>query len=325
MPKSRLGVSSSSSMSFFSSLSFTLDLLWLAAAVCLWSTVTTALAPPHPTWKDYETVFAMRKRLNITYNYTPIHLTHEHCRYLNESMCQQEDERHGEARRKRRELREKQRRLVNPDQGKFQILVLLGYFPEDANLVSKNIVPSTTYIDTLYNGAGVSATNPVGSLKEYIQYNSVGLYHANFVVQDWKKLANSQAYYSQNQSGRLSAMQMAQVFIPLLQAMDSAGFNWAPYDANGDGLLDALEFIHSGYPAELGEMTCAAPAAQRLWSQGVSSCPGCWTSKDGKYALGGYGISGGFTLGWNNCSKPTDMAIPQHGTLERSAEPIIAR
>ena len=86
--------------------------------------------------------------------YTLIHLTHEHCRYLNESMCQQEDERHGEARRKRRELREKQRRLVNPDQGKFQILVLLGYFPEDANLVSKNIVPSTTYIDTLYNGDG---------------------------------------------------------------------------------------------------------------------------------------------------------------------------
>jgi immune inhibitor A len=28
--------------------------------------------------------------------------------------------------------------------------------------------------------------------------------------------------------------------------------------------------------------------------------------------LGGYGISGGFTYGWNNCSKPVDMAIPQH-------------
>ena len=287
------------------SLSLGLHFLLLIGAV-------RSLAPPHPTWKDYEPVSAMRRRLNITYGYQTKNLPPEYCRYLNETVCQQEDERQGEFRENRRKLRES-RRLANPSIGTYQIVVLLGYFPEDTSLYTNNIVPSQSYVHTLYNGPGNSTINPVGSLHDWIMYNSVNLYHSTFNVQPWKVLQNSQAYYAQNKSGQLSAYQMAQVFIPLLEEMDAAGFDWAPYDANGDGLLDALEFIHSGYPAELGNVACAAPALQRLWSQGVSSCPGCWTSKDGKYSLGGYGISGGFTYGWNNCSKPTDMAIPQHG------------
>jgi hypothetical protein len=244
------------SVSFASSFSLAFLLLLFGVAV-------RALAPPHPTWKDYESVHAMRRRLNITYGYQTKHLPAEYCRYLNETACQQEDERQGEFRANRRKLRES-RRLANPSIGTFQIPVLLGYFPEDTSLYTSNIVPSESYIHTMYNGPGNSTINPVGPLHDWIMYNSVNQYHATFNVQPWKVLQKSQAYYSQNVSGRLSAHQMAQVFIPLLEEMDAAGFDWSPYDANGDGLLDALEFIHSGYPAELGNVACAPPASLRL-------------------------------------------------------------
>lgn len=276
--------------------------------------VANALAPPHPTWKDYESVHAMRRRLNITYNYQTKHLPAEYCRYLNETACQQEDERQGEFRANRRKLRA-DRRLANPSIGKHEILVLLGYFPENVSLITNNIVPSQEYISTLYNGPGNTTINPVGSLHDWMVYNSVSQYDATFNVQPWKALQNSAAYYAKNVSAKLTSIEVAQIFIPLLNEMDSAGFDWSPFDANGDGSLDGLVLLYAGYPAEYGNVDCAPPPAQRIWSQGVSACPGCWTSKDGKYSLGGYCVTGSFTFGAHstNCTTPLVMGLPQHG------------
>ena len=52
-------------------------------------TASLGMAPPHPSYTDFESVHEMRDRLNITYGYEPQHITHEHCRYLTEEDCRE--------------------------------------------------------------------------------------------------------------------------------------------------------------------------------------------------------------------------------------------
>ena len=75
-----------------------------------------------------------------------------------------------------------------------------------------------------------------------------------------------------------------------------SGFEWADFDNDGDGYIDAIAFLHSGYAAEFGG-TDAYGAAQedRIWSHKWSLNDGSyytpWTSTDDTLTVMDYHIS----------------------------------
>jgi M6 family metalloprotease-like protein len=167
----------------------------------------------------------------------------------------------------------------------------------------------------------VSDINPVGSIKEFMLYNSLGAYRVTYDVQNWQPTTKAASTYTtgvdqftgaQVTSARWSSnLPLQGIFEPVLTKMESAGFDFSPYDANGDKKFDHLHIIHSGYPAELGAYPCTPPIEDMIWSQGSpSSPPGGYVTKSG-IAVAGYTISSAWTFGI--CANtPTTMAVASH-------------
>ena len=68
---------------------------FLCVAIIVLNVSTRVLSwlPPYPNATEHwESVHALRKRLNLAFHYTPRHIHPEMCRYLTEEECQREDE-----------------------------------------------------------------------------------------------------------------------------------------------------------------------------------------------------------------------------------------
>ena len=138
------------------------------------------VAPPHPNYvahtnSPYESIAAYRKRLNITYNYIPQHISARHCQFLTEEECERDDM----AAYARMSDNSLERRLQGDStyvsQGQVKVLVLLLRFKDHA---SKEL-PDRDYYDQLFNGGAV---NPVGGLKEWLFTNSAGKYDGRRII-----------------------------------------------------------------------------------------------------------------------------------------------
>ena len=75
-----------------------------------------------------------------------------------------------------------------------------------------------------------------------------------------------------------------------------SGFEWADFDNDGDGLIDAIAFLHSGYAAEFGDVDAYGAAKEdRIWSHKWSLNDGSyitpWTNADGTLKVKDYHIS----------------------------------
>jgi M6 family metalloprotease-like protein len=248
--------------------------------------VTHSLAPPHPSFQEWESVHTMRGRLNITYNYDPIHLPNEHCRFLSEEECRKEDEGIGHAKQG------KHGRQLSPSVGQnFRVLVVLVRFSDHV----ARTLPTREYIDELFNMDGTSTINPIGSLKEYLRYASLGKYRVQFDVRDWHTAPNTEAFYSMGQYGLVGNVPIQQMFYSAMDAAQAAGVDWLDGYINEWGLINHLVVIHSGYPAEDGPLACLSnePPQNRIWSQGTASSPEGWLSPD-YYQVNGYAIGSAF-------------------------------
>jgi M6 family metalloprotease-like protein len=71
-----------------------------------------------------------------------------------------------------------------------------------------------------------------------------------------------------------------------------SGFDFSPYDIDGDGQIDLTVFLHSGFAAELGGSDCftRAGSSERIGSHATTAAEGLWTSKFG-YNLGPYTVA----------------------------------
>lgn len=240
-----------------------------------------ALAPPHPAFaRYYENVHDMRRRLNITFNYIPKHLSHEHCRYLSEAECQRSDEKHGAMQAQRQ---------LNPSIGDFNVLVLFVQFPEDQGKPLGNM----SYFNDLFNGAIIDEVNPAGSIREYLRYMSVDQYRVNFILDSagWQVAPHSAAFYANGTAGKNGVDAMQAVFDWRLSQLDAAKLNWNNFDADGDGKLDHLVVLHSGIPAEFGPLPCSPNYQDRIWSQAsADSGDTPWKSTQMNMQLGGYAL-----------------------------------
>lgn len=260
-----------------------------------------AVAPPHPSWKDWESVHQMRKRLNITYNYKPEHVQEEHCRYLTEEQCREDDEGLGHAAAGRHG------RHLSPSVGnRLRILVVLLRFKDHVD----RVLPPREYFEEMFNGNTgntLSNVNPVGSVKEYFRYSSLGKYRVQFDVRDWHTAPNTEAFYAQGVSGLVGQVKLQEMFYTAMDEIEASGIDWFDGYINAWGLLNHVVVIHSGYAAEHGPRPClqSEPPQNRIWSQGSASSQTGWLSRD-YFQVNGYAVGSAF--GIPKCNGDTTSA-----------------
>ena len=146
----------------------------------------------------------------------------------------------------------------------FKNVVILACFNDHWDTVNSCVLPSfgrnnTAEYTNLFNEVGHTSDGAVGSVRDYYNEVSCGKLTANSVVSQWVRLPQNEAYYGTNSGG--SDIRPREMVAHALAAADTAGFDFSQGDSNGDGWVDCLTIIHSGF----GEEWTGNPA-QCIWS-----------------------------------------------------------
>jgi hypothetical protein len=198
-----------------------------------------------------------------------------------QSQEQKESQSSRAARQLQAERSKRRRKLSAVQDGKLVNVVIPIQFADhpDANL------PSISHISTLFNAVnGHPTICPTGSIRDVFFSSSYGKLTVVSTVLPWIKLSRPQSYYAGGASGM--APQFQEALVEALEYLESdPDFTFRDYDVNGDGLIDAITYVHSGYGAEWGGVDCTVAEAgvgDRIWSHKWKLSPQTWTSaKDG--------------------------------------------
>ncbi len=140
-------------------------------------------------------------------------------------------------------------------------------------------LPSSSDINVLFNAPGGDPLlAPTGSVRDVYLQNSYGQMELNSDVSGWITLSKSEQYYANGQSGDSTLWEALREALDTLdQAVD-----FTQYDADNDGYIDSIAFIHSGYGAEWGGTDADGVAsADRIWSHRWAIQNPSWTSTEG--------------------------------------------
>ena len=86
----------------------------------------------------------------------------------------------------------------------------------------------------------------VGSVKDYYKEVSYGKLTMDSTITIWVKLPREEAYYGHGAHGGMPGVMAADA----VEAADAAGVDFSQGDSDGDGWVDVLDVIHSGYGEE---------------------------------------------------------------------------
>ncbi len=131
-------------------------------------------------------------------------------------------------------------------------------------------LPSRSDLDILMNNNGPAPQCPTGSVRDVYKQNSYNTLDMQSTVVDWITIDYTEAECA----GGKSALNSASAFfkstclINALDKLNATGFNFADFDVNGDGFMDGMAFLHSGYGAEFkGDIDAYfARYEDRIWS-----------------------------------------------------------
>lgn len=169
-------------------------------------------------------------------------------------------------------------------------------------------VPSNQDVSTIFNAVGGHPTlAPTGSVRDLYRENSYGALTLDSTVVGWVTLPRTESYYAGGASGLTTS-----VWEAIRDALNAADplIDFAQFDRDGDGYVDAIAFIHSGYGAEWGGQDAyGADYKNRIWSH-KWSIP-TWTSAEG-VNVSPYHISPGL---WGTAgSQPGRIGVIAHET-----------
>lgn len=156
-------------------------------------------------------------------------------------------------------------------------LVVLLRFSDHAS----RAVPPTADIEVLMNAVGGDPSlAPTGSVRDCFLENSYGQFTLDSTVAYWITLPNTEAYYANGDSGLTTRTHEALRYA--LDTLDAdPNFQFADFDQDSDGRIDAITFLHSGYAAEFGGTSGdGASYLNRMWSH-KWAISGAWFSGDG--------------------------------------------
>ena len=188
------------------------------------------------------------------------------------------------------EREDRQRKLSGVKDGKMLNLVIPIQFADHP----RDELPPESVIQTLFNAVnGHQTVAPTGSIRDAFYQSSYGQLTVVSSVVPWIKLPQPQKYYAGGKSGFVPAFQEA-----LTGALDflenNPNFSFKDFDANNDGRIDAITYVHSGYGAEWGGQDCTASKSgvgDRIWSHKWRLAPKTWTSKKDGVEVVDYHIS----------------------------------
>jgi M6 family metalloprotease-like protein len=182
---------------------------------------------------------------------------------------------HGDERRL-----EESRQLVQTTGGTLKNLVVLIRFADH----DTRTLPSQTQIETLMNNRGPDLICPTGSVWNIFDESSYGKLDVYSTVSPWVTVPNTETYYANGNSGLTTRthdlIRDALTLVDLV--MDFSQFD-TENDGVGDGTIDAITFLHSGYAAEFGGTDeYGVSLSDRMWSHkwAIYSGTGRWFSNE---------------------------------------------
>ncbi len=130
-------------------------------------------------------------------------------------------------------------------------IVILACFSNHWDSVNNTVLPAYGRVDTneysnLYNQVGYNTDGAVGSVKDYYREVSYGKLTIDSTITMWVRLPRESSYYGQGVHGGLPAIMVADA----IAAAAAAGFDFSQGDSDGDGWVDVLDVLHSGYGEE---------------------------------------------------------------------------
>lgn len=144
--------------------------------------------------------------------------------------------------------------------GNAKVLVILIDFPD------KVASTQATYFDTLL------FASQSGSMRDYYSKASLGQLDVTGAVAKsvWMRADNNMEWYGKDDAsgnhdnGNVVRYTLAQEAV---QKLDAAGFDFSPYDTDGDGFVDHVFIVHAGYGQEdSNNADSAAEGTNQLWS-----------------------------------------------------------
>jgi M6 family metalloprotease-like protein len=190
------------------------------------------------------------------------------------------------------------RKLSSTQNNKLVNLVIPIQF---ANHASRPSI-SKANLSALFNSLEpIEGLTPTGSIRQYFAVNSYGKLSVESTVADWIRVKNTEQYYAGKQSG-LSAT-FHESLIEALNKLDSdPDFSFSDYDRDGDGVVDSIFFLHSGYSAEYGGVDCinGNDRSNRIWSHKWKIGSDGWVSKSSGVKVDDYAVSSAI---YGVCSK----------------------
>jgi M6 family metalloprotease-like protein len=136
--------------------------------------------------------------------------------------------------------------------GTIRNLVVLCRFSDHGD----DMIRSRDDFETLFNTIGGDATiAPTGSVRDFYREASYNQLDLNSIVVAWVTLPQTEEYYTGGAYGfgtyPNNAQGMVEDALNLIEPMLADGtIDSTQLDQDGDGFIDAIDFIHSGYGAE---------------------------------------------------------------------------
>ncbi len=143
----------------------------------------------------------------------------------------------------------------------------------------RRILPSSADLEVLFNAEAPHPTlAPTGSIKMVYLENSYGKMTLNSTMSGWIDVSGTEAYYAAGQSGLT-----AKIWEALGEALGvlDASVDFRDFDLDGDGFIDSITILHSGYGAEWGGTDAYGKNhTDRIWSHRWTMQP-AWVSTEG--------------------------------------------
>jgi M6 family metalloprotease-like protein len=248
---------------------------------------------------NVETIDQYRRRMEIKFDYKMRVLNPELCRDSTEQECQDTEDDFLEQAQRLRNLQNNQhqhnsthhdaRNLQNTDStGTINVVVLLIRFTNHAS----RVLPDPADIDTLFNDPGKDEDiTPTGSVSTYLETNSYGDLKINaFVAPNWVESAGDEQFCAQTTKG--ANADFINCFAPALDALEASGISWSDYDLDGDGRLDAVIVLHSGYASNQGDVDeDDVDSSVRIKAHANVNNQQLWTSQRTGISLGNFVVT----------------------------------
>lgn len=126
-------------------------------------------------------------------------------------------------------------------------------------------LPTKEQLEVLFNNNGADATFcPTGSVSDVWSQNSYGQVNITSTLTGWIDVPQTEYYSANRLSGKSYVLHYA--LTSALQIAD-ASVDFSQFDQDGNGYVDMLTFVHSGYAAEhSGTDMYGATSMNRIWS-----------------------------------------------------------